>query len=67
MANTNQYDELEHEGDENFSFQTREDEKDIKTRIKTAVNAKLEENKEKLQEKWLSVDNPFIWEGDFID
>lgn len=65
MANTRQYDELEHEGNEDFEFQNRKNEKEIRQKVEQKVAEKIEENKEKLQEEWMSIDNPFLWEGDF--
>lgn len=58
------YDELEHEGDEDFIFQNRGQEVEIKKVIKEKSEKIKEEIKQKEQETWLSVNNPFIWDGD---
>lgn len=65
MSNIRQYDELEHEGNENFEFQNRQNEKEIKKKIKDRADQIVEESKEKLQEQWMNLHNPFLWEGDF--
>jgi len=59
------YDELEHDGDELFSVQSREQEPIVKAKIEKKVQVLKEKTLEEQQIKWLSVDNPYIWTGDF--
>ena len=59
------YDEIEHEGTEDFNvFQNRDVNKEVKKQLKVFDDKKAEDQLEKLQEKWMSLDNPFLWEGD---
>lgn len=59
------YDDIEHEGTEDFAiFQNRQTDKKIKTRVETVKNSNKEEKLNKLQEKWLSPENPYLWDGD---
>ena len=59
------YDELEHEGNEDFTIQSREQEPIIKAKIEQKAQILKERNLEEEQAKWLSVNNPYIWTGDF--
>lgn len=59
------YDEIEHEGTEDFNvFQNREVNKEIKQQIKTHKDEQAAAKLEKLQDEWMSLDNPFLWDGD---
>lgn len=59
------YDEIEHEGTEDFPiFQNRTTDKQHKEKVKIEKEEQKETRKEKLQEIWMSVENPFLWEGD---
>lgn len=55
------YDELEHEGDEEFTFQNRENEKQVKKKIRDKADTIKLDQKERLQEEWLSVENTYVW------
>ena len=59
------YDELEHEGDELFSFHNRKDEADVKKQIELKKDKIKVDIQDQRQKEWLSVDNPYIWDGNF--
>lgn len=54
--------ELEHEGNEFFAVESnRETVKRAEIKITENLEKKQEEERKKLQEEWLSTNNPFLW------
>ena len=57
--------EMQHEGNEEFSsFPDRKKVAKIVKKIDKKKKDEAHERQEKLQEAWLSVSNPFIFDGD---
>lgn len=55
---------LEHEGDEDFLTSNRQETSKLEKKITKIVEEQEEEMLNKLQEKWMNVNNPFLWDGE---
>lgn len=66
----NHYDELEHEGNEDFNYSNRAKVKTqtvLKTARQTDSNKEKNEELERKQKEYLNIDNPALWDGDIDD
>jgi hypothetical protein len=59
------YDDIEHDGTEDFNlFQNKKTHHKIKEKVSREIESKKEEKLEQAQQKWLDLENPFLWEGE---